>query len=279
MVLRQIESVAKMLTKSVLIIASNTAKLLLFLLIALWYGSGAQASPQSGADGWKMLFKTAMGGQYEVFMTQKAIRLKSASFAYTIVAKAPTWDMQIWHDDSKELCHATFKQYIKSCDNRVGTTSSCNLSKLLSKHQTTLPKLGMKTTQYIYAGENRGHDLFVSGVPLDVQNYVVDAVDIKLPPEVIKLITATSTLPELPGLPIQMIDKLPNGTKRWQVLTDLLQPVKVPDSTFAIPSGYKDKGVYKAGFLYSGVSGIMDDVIEGIGVGETKPRTPARRSH
>jgi hypothetical protein len=76
-----------------------------------------------------------------------------------------------------------------------------------------------------------------------------------------------------------MIDKLPNGTKRWQVLTDLLQPVKVPDSTFAIPSGYKDKGVYKAGFLYSGVSGIMDDVIEGIGVGETKQPAAVRRSH
>lgn len=279
MVLRQIESVAKMLKKSVLIVTPNTAKLLLFLLMALWCGSGAQASPESSADGWKMLFKTAMGGQYEVFMTQKAVRLKSASFAYTIVAKAPSWDMQIWHDDTKELCHATFKQYIKSCENRVGTTSSCDLSKLLSKHQSKLLHIGMRTTRYIYAGENRGHDLFVSGVTTPVQNYVVDAVDIRLPPQVIKLINATTTLPELPGLPVQMIDQMANGKKSWQVLIDVLQPVKVPDSTFAIPSGYKDKGVYKAGFLYSGVSGIMDDVIEGIGVGETKQPTGVRRSH
>lgn len=270
MMWQQIESVAKMLTKSVLTIAARVSKLVLLLALISLYQLSAHANPQNGSDGYKMLFKTAMGGQYEVFMTQKAIRIKSASFAYTIVARAPTWDMQIWHDDSKELCHATFKQYIKSCDNRVGTTSSCNLTKLQSKHQTTLPKLGLKTTQYIYAGESRGHDLFISGVPLAVQNYVVDTVDIKLPPEVIKLITATNTLPDLPGLPIQMIDKLPNGTKRWQVLTDLLQPVKVPDSTFAIPKGYKDKGVYKAGFLYTGVSGIMDDVIDGIGIGEVK---------
>jgi hypothetical protein len=216
--------------------------------------------------------ETAIGGRYDVFVTGKALRIDSQSFKYSLLATAPQWNLTIWRDDSKEICHCTLAQYLYQRRNAVNTTSSCNLDKPISKHAIVIPRFGLSGVQYVYAGEKRGHDLFISDkATTDVKNYFIDCANINLPRPAVQIISGSSTLPDLPGLPYQMFEVLESGPKQWQVLTRSLERQKAFSAKFfQAPLGYKDLGVFKHNFLFKSVSSMMDDTIESVGIGEVK---------
>lgn len=222
--------------------------------------------------------ETAIGGRYDIVASDKALRIDSKSFKYSIVASAPQWNLTIWRDDTKEICHCTSAQYLYQRHNAVNTTSSCTLDKIVNKHAIAIPRFGLKGVQYVYAGERRGHDLFISDRNTEtVKNYFIDCADISLPRPVVQLIGGTSTLPDLPGLPYQMSEVLESGTRCWQVLTHAIvrQPA-ISAKVFQAPTCYRDVGVFKHSFLFKSVSSMMDDSIDSIGIGESKPKKGGR---
>lgn len=245
--------------------------LLLILLLFFCPALFAQKIDSTGV--WKLLMETAIGGRYDVYVSGRALRIDSQSFKYSLLATAPQWNLTIWRDDSKEICHCTLAQYVYQRRNAVNTTSSCNLDKPISKHPIVIPRFGLSGMQYVYAGEKRGHDLFISDkATTDVKNYFIDCAKIDLPRPAVQIIGGTSTLPDLPGLPYQMFEVLESGPKQWQVLTRSMERQKsVPAKVFQTPRGYKDIGIFKHNFLFKSVSSMMDDTVDSIGIGEMKP--------
>ena len=223
--------------------------------------------------------ETAIGGRYDLLVSSTALRIDSKSFHYTIIANAPQWNLTIWRNDTREICHCSSAQYLAMRRNAVNTTSSCNLEKLVNKHAIAILRFGLKGVQYVYAGERRGHDLFISDKTTEtVKNYFIDCADIDLPHPVRKLIGATSTLPDLPGLPYQMSEVLESGERYWQVLTHTFQKQKtLSPNAFIVPKNYKDVGAFKHNFLYKSVSTMMDDTVDSIGIGESPLKKKVER--
>lgn len=251
----------------------------LLVIISLCFCSSLLAQTNDNTGGWKLLMETAIGGRYDVFFTGKALRIDSQSFKYSLLATAPQWNLTIWRDDSKEICHCTLAQYLYQRRSAVNTTSSCNLDKPISKHAIAIPRFGLSGVQYVYAGEKRGHDLFISDkATTDVKNYFIDCANIDLPRPALQIIGGTSTLPDLPGLPYQMFEVLESGPKQWQVLTrSMVRQSVVPVKLFQVPRGYKDIGIFKHNFLFKSVSSMMDDTVDSIGIGEIRPsRSPGK---
>ncbi len=248
--------------------------------MSLCFCSPLLAQTSNNTEAWKLLMETAIGGRYDVFVTSKALRLDSQSFKYSLLATAPKWNLTIWRDDSKEICHCTLAQYLYQRRNAVNTTSSCNLDKPISRHAIAIPRFGLSGVQYVYAGEKRGHDLFISDkVTTDVKNYFIDCANIDLPRPAVQIISGTSTLPDLPGLPYQMFEVLESGPKQWQVLTrSMVRQKAVSPKLFQVPRGYKDIGIFKHNFLFKSVSTMMDDTVDSIGIGEIK-ETSSRGRH
>ncbi len=245
----------------------------LLVFMSLCFCSPLLAQSSNDAAGWKLLLETAIGGRYDVFVNSKALRIDSQSFKFSLLATAPQWNLTIWRDDSKEICHCALAQYLYQRRNAVNTTSSCNLDKPISKHPIAIPRFGLSGVQYVYAGEKRGHDLFISDkATTDVKNYFIDCANIDLPRPAVQIISGTSTLPDLPGLPYQMFEVLESGPKQWQVLTrSLVRQNTLPAKVFQAPRGYKDIGLFKHNFLFKSVSLMMDDTVDSIGIGEIKP--------
>lgn len=248
-----------------------------FVLIALLIVNLVNVPSQAKENAicWKLLMETAIGGRYDIMATDKAVRVESKSFKYSFIATAPLWNLTIWRDDSKEICHCSLVQYLAMRKKAVNTTSSCNLEKMVNSHAIAIPRFKLKGTQYVYAGERRGHDLFISDKTTEtVTNYFIDSADIQLPRPVVKLICSTSSLPELPGLPYQMSEVLDNGKRFWQVLTHSMEKTSLSAKMFSPPVGYKDIGVFKHTFLFKSVSSMMDDTIDSVGIGEGQPHRP-----
>ncbi len=242
---------------------------LILVLLVFICVSTSECPATDSISGWKINMETAIGGRYDIVANERALRIDSKSFKYSIVACAPQWNLVIWRDDSKEICHCTAAQYLYQRRNAVNTTSSCNLDKIVNKRAITIPRFGLKGVQYVYAGERRGHDLFISDKNTEaVRNYFIDCAEINLPRPVVQLISGTSTLPDLPGFPYQMSEVLENGTRCWQVLTHSLARTTVSPSVFQPPIGYKNLGAFKHAFLFKSVSSMMDDTVDSIGIGE-----------
>jgi len=254
--------------------------LALMLFMSLCFCLPLLAQTSENTEGWKLLMETAIGGRYDVFVNSKALRIDSQSFKYSLLATAPKWNLTIWRDDSKEICHCTLAQYLYQRRSAVNTTSSCNLDKPISKHAIAIPRFGLSGEQYVYAGEKRGHDLFISDkATTDVKNYFIDCAKIDLPRPAVQIISGTSTLPDLPGLPYQMFEVLESGPKQWQVLTrSMVRQKAAPAKVFQVPRGYKDIGTFKHNFLFKSVSSMMDDTVDSIGIGEIKP-SRSRANH
>lgn len=235
----------------------------------------AESQAKDTISGWKIHMETAIGGRYDIAATDKALRVDSKSFKYSFLATAPLWNLTIWRDDTKEICHCSLVQYLAMRKKAVNTTSSCNLEKMVNSHAIAIPRFKLRGTQYVYAGERRGHDLFISDKTTEtVKNYFIDCADIKFPRPVVKLICSTSSLPELPGLPYQMSEVLDNGKRYWQVLTHSIENTSLSAKAFAPPVGYKDIGVFKHPFLFKSVSSMMDDTVDSIGIGEGRQNQP-----
>ncbi|MBP9091767.1 hypothetical protein KBI23_12145 [bacterium] len=251
--------------------------ILLALLVSILVLS-AESQAKDGISGWKIHMETAIGGRYDIIASEKALRIDSKSFKYSLVACAPKWNLAIWRDDTKEICHCSSAQYLYQRRNAVNTTSSCTLDKIVNKHAIAIPRFGLKGIQYVYAGERRGHDLFISDKNTEtVKNYFINCADINLPRPVVQLIGGTSTLPDLPGLPYQMSEILESGTRCWQVLTHTLaRQTAISPKVFQPPTGYKDIGAFKHTFLFKSVSSMMDDTIDSVGIGESTGKKKER---
>jgi hypothetical protein len=239
----------------------------------------AQTNDNTG--GWKLLMETAIGGRYDVFFTGKALRIDSQSFKYSLLATAPQWNLTIWRDDSKEICHCTLAQYLYQRRSAVNTTSSCNLDKPISKHAIAIPRFGLSGVQYVYAGEKRGHDLFISDkATTDVKNYFIDCANIDLPRPACADYQAVPVLYRIcQGLPYQMFEVLESGPKQWQVLTRSMvrQKCRLQQRFFKCRVATKIIGTFKHNFLFKSVSSMMDDTVDSIGIGEIRPsRSPER---
>ncbi len=91
----------------------------------------AESPAKDTISGWKIHMETAIGGRYDIAVTDKAIRVDSKSFKYSFSATAPLWNLTIWRDDTKEICHCTLLQYLAMRKKAVNTTSSCNLEKVV----------------------------------------------------------------------------------------------------------------------------------------------------
>lgn len=228
---------------------------------------------------WRLQLESAAGGLYEAWMSREAIRFKSHSFGYTLYARSPDWQVTACRDDCKEKTSTSLKEFWREREGVMGACSVLALQKPLKVNTRQFPFLsfpgiaprGLKGKEFVFAGEQRANDLFVTAErPKETAAYVTLTADLGLPAEVYSLVSVSLNMPRLDGCLLETSEYFKDGERCWVIRRRGLAPVSVPPDFFEPPRNYKYAGKLKRQFLFQGVSGIMDDVAAGLGPAKEK---------
>lgn len=237
-----------------------------YMVIVLLIFFLASVPAMAAEKGYGLKLMSSAGGQYDILATAHAMRFNSAAFNYTIITRAPDWTVHILRKDTKEICHCTGAEFERARRGAIGSGVTLDFTTKPTVQPVVFQRLGKRGWDYTYpGGTSKARDIFVSGdKPADVEKIVVRTIDLGLPRQITNLIDSVVCMPLLPGCIYQTIEFQKNSTTFWVVSVSSIKDIQVADSNFALPTNYKDVGKFKGQFLYKSVSGMMDDVFEGL---------------
>lgn len=87
---------------------SGTGQSLLFFACAFLSSTAAFAEKETE---WKLVQKEKSLGDQTIYFCPKAVRIDNRSGGYSLVSKAPDWDVLLFREDDKTCCRLTRNQY------------------------------------------------------------------------------------------------------------------------------------------------------------------------
>ncbi|NJL72561.1 MAG: hypothetical protein HC888_13835 [Candidatus Competibacteraceae bacterium] len=195
-------------------------------LISLPVTAAPGSSPVIAPKVWHLQLESAAGGFYETWMSREAIRFKSHSFGYTLYAKSPDWQVIACRDDCKEKAGSSLREFWREREGVMGACSVLALQKPLKVTDRQFSFLcvpgiapkGLKGKEYVFAGEQRANDLFVTAArPKETAAYVTLTADLGLPAEVYSLVSVSLNMPRLDGCLLETSEYFKDGERCWVI--------------------------------------------------------------
>lgn len=209
--------------------------------------------------------ESSAGGQYEALMTPRAIRFKSNAFNYTLVSKAPDWRVTIFRNDTHEICRCKLEEFKHKLKGSVGSGVTLDFTKKPVVSQASFRKYGTTGFSFTYPGNQaKASDIFVTERPAPVDKVVVRTINLGLPQQIDDILSTVVCMPMLPGTIYDTMGYEKPGSGFWAVRTNSICRKEVSETDFSIPANYKDAGKFEGPFLFKSVSGMMDEVFEGL---------------
>ncbi len=233
-----------------------------------------QASKSTSCKGWTFSQQTTTGGNSNFVVTDDAIKIESITCGFTMIAKAPDWNICIFRPETKELGFLKPSQWHAWNVSTVGATDECTLEKAISKRAINLKDLNIKATQYLFPGERITNTILQTEKPTLISNYYVDAYQLSKAPQVTTLHCQLHNCPVLDGILIRCLGReQPTNRLKWFIHTTKLQfNNSIPASTFAIPKGYTVLKSINKQFKFKGMAGAIDEFGDMLDLGKGRAR-------
>ncbi len=240
--------------------------------------SAGKASTSKLVDGLKFTQETTLGGIHVTTMTETAMRIDSHRIGFSIIAKAPDWNVYILRPDDKEWAIVPYAKWREMHSSNLGATEECVMDKPLGKIPRKFREFGISGYQYTFPGEELTPDLFqTSRKATSLVNIFVDAAPFIKAPQAFEIQTAFYDCCKLDGLLIGVSGAIkgPGNQKCWMIRPVKFERVKFSPDIFTVPKGYKQKSA-SSQFMFKGISGALDEMGEMIDLGESANKPKAR---
>lgn len=232
------------------------------------------ANKSTSCKGWTFSQQTTTGGNLNFVVTDDAIKIESITCGFSMIAKAPDWNICIFRPETKEMGFLKLSQWHAWNVSTVGATDECTLEKAISKRAVNVKDLNVKATQYLFPGERITNTILQTEKPTLVSNYYVDAYQLSKAPQVTALQCQLHNCPVLDGILIRCLGReQPINRLKWFIHTTKLQSSNsIPASTFAIPKGYTVLKSINKQFKFKGMAGAIDEFGDMLDLGKGRAR-------
>lgn len=238
------------------------------------------ALPSWAETGWVLVQHTPVG-TYNVFIGKGRVLAAEVKTRYSIVSKAPDWNVYAYRKDCKTICkiHPDLWQM-----KGLFTMNERSLVKPVSKSIKPKKKVLSKLKYLEYRLPIKNTRRFSKGRIVDIRGFMDPDGEVKtihsthanflVSPEISqnkRIATFLGSLFVVPvgdGAPINFSIKYDNGTDHSPLMTSRIRQANFSDSLFSVPEGYKNvKHVQEITTGHR--SGEIDDMIKDLGLGDS----------
>lgn len=230
--------------------------------------------PALAADhvGLNLVQETEASGIYDIWAAPDAIKIKSRSNGYVVVAQAPTWLVKVWRDDRKQYGQLPFGDFMKGdllVNNRISYLADCRtptstarstrgVDKLLIYH---FPPVEAVSGAGIFVSDRKDGNDVLSGEKLYPELITFDN---GFAPQTAQILCRIYNLPYHKGFPIAASNELPNkGSSTLLNCKILSRKAVFKDNQLMPPANYKKVPITKAMFFTQGQADILNEMTGG----------------
>lgn len=250
----------------------------LVLLIIIFFGL-AKALPAHAKLGWILRQRTQVG-LYNVYIVDSCIRVDELNLHYSIVSKAPDWDVTVFRTDKKTRCKISFKRWMKEGLFEMNERSFIEpIGKVAKKQPKVISKL--KYLEYTKPFKqvrrySKGRIVDLTGfMALDRNVKKIHAQDYKLlvcpkvstNKRIIDFLSSLFVVPIGEGVPVKFTINFKEGPKQHPLLTSRVAQANLNPKIFALPK--KLNNVKNIQLVTTGKSTKeLDSMIMDLGIGK-----------
>ena len=208
-------------------------------------------TPALAEMGW-VLYQHSTFGSYYVYINKNAVRAKEVKTHYSILSKAPKWDVYAFRDDEKIYCKVSFEKWMNegtfSMSERSLVTAIGPKSKQLKKTISGLKYLEyttpLKQTRSFADGATINMTGFMSGnkkvtkIHTTHTKYLVSPA-ISNNPKIAQILASLFVVPYAKASPIKYSMFFDNGYSNSPLTTTKIRQIKLDSKLFKIPEKYK----------------------------------------
>lgn len=230
--------------------------------------------PALAADhvGLNLIHETEASGIYDVWAAPDAIKIKSRSNGYVVVAQAPAWTVKVWRDDRKQYGQLSFGDFMKGdllVNNRISYLADCRFPTRTTSSTRGVDKLLIYRFPAVEAVSGSG--IFVSDRKdgndvLSGQKLYPELItfDNGFAPQTAQIICRIYNLPYHKGFPIAASNEIPNkGSSALLNCKILSRKAVFKDNQLVPPANYKKVPITKAMFFTQGQTDILNEMTGG----------------
>lgn len=179
--------------------------------------------------------------RYKVYLAANMVRIKNLVTGCNTISKGPDWDVSMWHDSTKQICHITYKEW---CEHQIWPYSwPADLGKPI------------KTKRFTSNGQN--HILYEFGTTIiidplfrsemgkkkglqDKNHAEIDCIDYPAAPKAGGVLSRMQGLPPLAGFPVSAVRFRESGRREAALqLTSRWEESDIDKTLFDAPIDYK----------------------------------------
>lgn len=221
--------------------AGRATTILAALVMALVFSSPSSAkapTAQAKQNGLHIKQRGAHNNHYDIVVTSDAVRVHNLVTGYTLVSRAPDWEIVLWRDSTKQITH-------------VASDVWCRQKIQMFAFASELRK-PIATSNIIRGGDK--HILYTFGTTSSVEPYFATpgrtqtknernrtemlCLDFPGCNKTGPILDVLQSFPLLPGIPLSVIRIRPRGVREYGLSTELLEETKVDNTIFRTPKGY-----------------------------------------
>lgn len=222
--------------------AGRVTTILAAVVMALVFSSpliSAKApTAQAKKNGLHIKQRGAHNNHYDIVVTRDAVRVHNLVTGYTLVSRAPDWEIVLWRDSTKQIT-------------RVVSDVWCRQKIQMFAFASELRK-PISTSSIIRGGDK--HILYTFGTTSSVEPYFATLGHTQTKNETNRtemlcldfpgcsktgpILDVLQSFPILPGIPLSVIRIRPRGVREYGLSTELLEETAVDNTTFRTPKGY-----------------------------------------
>lgn len=234
------------------------------LILALATACAAQAPASADDPGWVLTQKSRTLGDQYVYISPNGLKLVNPAVGFAIVSHAPDWNITLFNEKTRVYYETTASKWKHDLEAR-GLKGS-DLLNGSWKRATKGNIAGTKCTQYVM-GPNTSTFTNLHGkkVTMSVKGawyWIAD--DIKVPPNLVDLMSTAYGLPTSPSVPLRLSVDGTHGEEKF-LDTYRTQTSPIPVSYFTCPAGFKQVSSDAEVMMTADQKQMIDDMSKELG--------------
>lgn len=237
------------------------------------------AQTAQAQSGWSLFQRTSLN-TFNVYISKNAVRADEVKTKFSIIAKAPKWDVVTFRNDHKLIHKSTLKKFIQT---GISPMNERTLIKPVGKKAKIKIKeiSNLKYFEYTVPFRNprrfsNGHMVSFDGFMTDFKNVkTIHSTNYKLMvspvisthSDIATVLSSLFVVPIGKGVPIRFTINYDNGFKHVPLITQKIRKVNLSDKIFQIPRNYKTVASIQ-NVTTGHASSSLGNMIDGLGIGE-----------
>ena len=235
--------------------------------------------PAQAQTGWILRQRTQVG-MYNIYIGPNCVRADELKTHYSIITKAPKWDVTVFRNDQKTICRISKAKWMKEGLFEMNERSFVSpIGSKTKKAQKVISNL--KYLEYVKPFSqirrySKGRIVDLTGfMELDKDVKRIHATNYKLlvspgistNPKIIEFLSSLFVVPIAKGAPIKFTINFKEGQKQHPLLTNRIKQAKLNPKLFKVPINYKP--VKNIQLVTTGHSSKdLDSMIMDLGIGK-----------